>query len=465
MSAQDIDRPQDMGVNDIRTVEISGLAAGGRGVARREGQVWFVAGGLPGDVLEAQVLRLRRRAVDARLVQLVRGSALRREPPCPFQARCGGCPWMALDEPEQLRFKRQLVADALARIGGLKGIEIEAVRPASRVLGYRNRVEFTLGRDPAGEAVLGLHQGEQIGPGLLDIPTCALLHDDANRVLETARRVVLGAADRWSEARDGEEPYRLLLRRSDLSGEMVVVIREAGRPFPVAVELAEALASRHPEVVGVVRVIARPGARGGARLVPVWGRTWIAERVGALTLRLPASSFLQVHAEMREVLLQTVVESAGPQAGHEILDLYGGLGVFGLGLAAHGARVAICEADAQAVACGREAAAEQGLSEAVRFRCADVRLFLEERARSRAPVDLVVANPPRTGLGRGVVEALARVGPRRLVLVSCDPPTLARDLRGLGQRGLRVERVVPIDMFPQTAHVEVVATLRADPPA
>lgn len=453
-----------MGALDHATPEsieltIESLAGGGRGVGRHGGVVWFVPGAVPGDRVLARPLRRRSRFVEAALVQLVERSPLRRPPPCPIQERCGGCPWMALGEREQSEFKRRLVTEALRRIGGLEGVEVEPLRSAAATLGYRSKVEFTLGQDGAGERVVGLHSSGSPRE-LVDVTRCAVQHEAANSVLDSARRLLLDRRGPWAAAFEacGFEPFRLVLRRSSLTGEILVALRETTAPFPDAASLARRLMAAHPEVVGVVRLAARRGRRGGTRTLAVAGRRSLDERVGGITFRLPAASFLQVHPEMGSLLVDLVLESAGPVGGAEVLDLYAGVGAFGLELARRGARVTLCEADRAAIVAGRQAARRHELG-GVGFAQGDVGALLESRRAGGLGADLIVANPPRTGLGRGVVAAILAQRPRRVVLVSCDPATLARDAHGLVAGGLHIERVVPLDMFPQTAHVETVMCL------
>ena len=453
-----------MGVKDEQPVEldIEGLAGGGRGVARQDGVVWFVAGGLPGDrVLAAPQVR-RTRYVEAEQVEILQPSPQRRTVPCAIQADCGGCPWMPLDEGVQRDWKRRQVQDALQRIGGLAGAEVEPVRTRGPVLGYRNKVELALGRSLAGEPVLGFHGGGS-SSGVVDVACCPLQHDGANFVLDAARRLLLDPQRAWSAAFEKEGCFRLVLRRSWLTGEILVALRETRSKFPGLDEFASELAQACPEVQGVVRIVAREGRRGGARVERVLGRDWIDERVGELTFRLPALSFLQVSTVMAAELVQLVAECAAPTQETEVLDLYGGVGSIGLHLALRGARVTVCEADRTAVGCGRRTARKAELSRAS-FVTGDVGDFLKSAAPARRGPETIVANPPRDGLGRGVAKAILQRRPKEVILVSCDPPTLARDLGRLVQGGLAPVRVSPLDMFPQTSHIETVVHLRRTTP-
>ncbi len=434
------------------------LAAGGRGVARAGGLVWFLPGGLPGDRVRATAVLRRPSYVEGRIVEVLAWSADRRPPPCPLQPRCGGCPWMGLEEADQRRWKRALVEDALRRIGR-SAVEVEEVRASPLALGYRNKLELTLGRGADGRPAVGFHPQDESAGGLVDVDRCQVQTDPANAVLATAREFLLSRSADWAGAAErARDPYRLVIRASTLTGQVLVAIREVAGAFPLAERLAERLRERHADLAGVVRIRALSGRRGRGRTLPLVGRPWIEERVGGTTFRLPAATFLQVNPQAAELLLESVREAAGRVSEQEVIDLYGGVGLFGIALAREGARVSVCDADPVAVDCGRHAARAAG-ARRVAFHRADVTEFLRGRPVTAASVDLVVANPPRRGLGRHVPPLVAGLAPQRIILVSCDPATLARDAQRLARAGFTPERAIPVDLFPQTAHVETVLSL------
>ena len=427
-------------------------------MARPEGPVWFVAGAVPGELVLARPHRVRRRFVEATVERLVEASTSRRPAACPVQDRCGGCPWMVLDEPTQRRWKSRLIEEAIRRIAGIPTIPIESVVSSGRSLAYRNKVEFTLGLDGVGQLVVGLHAAGEAT--LVDVDRCVVQSELGNRVLASCRELLLAP-----DARAELEPvcgrgsgFRLVIRTSEATGEALLAVVETLLPFPKGVPLASFVMDRHPEVRGVVRVRARSGQRGGARTEVVAGRAWISEQVGGTLYRLPAASFLQINADMAGELIRLVGECAGNVRGEKVFDLYGGVGSYGAELARRGATCTTCDADVEAIRCGRQAARHAGL-DGVRFVHSDVLRFLRQGLEAGRSADVVVANPPRAGFGPGVAQALGSYRPRRVVVVSCDPATLARDLKELLGRGYRLERVIPVDLFPQSAQVEVVASL------
>lgn len=466
MSRSQRRRAQDIGVEvpekppkrTLVRLTVEKAVAGGAGLGRHEGRVWLVSGALPGDRIEATAVRTHASWVEAKVVSILEPSPDRRPPPCPFQGRCGGCPWMPLEDYAQRFWKRAIVVDAFSRIGGLRDVPVRPTVASPRSLGYRNKVEFAVGRGGDGGRVVGLHVAAS-ATDLVDVDRCLLLDDGANRILATARRFLLDESPQWEPALgDGGEPGRLVLRRSSETAEYLVAMRGPVEAWPAAARFAQALVGGHPEIAGVVRLLAPSRRRGGASVEPLAGRPWILERLAGTPFRVPAGAFFQINTEAAERLAETVLEASGSPAS--VLELYGGVGAFALALARRGARAEVVDADSDAVACGREAAQEAGLS-GVRFTASDVLAFLAGRAgETIPPPELVIADPPRTGLGRGVAAALAAMAPASIVLVSCDPATLARDVRALREGGYAPVEVVPVDLFPQTPHVEAVVRLR-----
>ncbi len=290
---------------------------------------------------------------------------------------------------------------------------------------------------------------------VVDLSECPLQSAAANALLATIRDFV-GAHPDTGRRIVEQGPFRILIRESS-TGERLVGLWGAEHRFPSARELASALAAADVRADSVVLLHAKPGRRGGVRVEPLHGTSSITERVGEFSFRLPAASFMQVNPEGAAALVRLVREMAGDVAGRRVLDLFGGVGAFGLQLARAGARwVVVCDADRDAVAAGRRSAREAGLTN-TRFVHDTVPAYL--RSQRGKGADVVVANPPRTGFGRGVADAILRLEPRKVILVSCDPPTLARDLKPFLSAGYRLERVAPVDLFPQTHHVEAVVLL------
>jgi 23S rRNA (uracil1939-C5)-methyltransferase len=363
---------------------------------------------------------------------------------------------MPVDEVSQRSAKKQFVIDALRRIGRLPGdLPVDAVVAAPTALAYRNKIELSFGRDDAARPVLGYHRSDRPS-ALIDVEDCSIADSRLRPLLAAARSYFLegpGSAD--SAVRLASEPLRLVLRASGARDERLVALRGVAEPFSSAREFARLAIDTDPGLVGVVRLLSSGRRRGGATVETIAGRPWIADELHGITFRVPAGTFLQVHAAAAELLGEHVLARAG--SPRRVVELYGGIGALGLALSGRGAQTHIVDADEAAIACGSEAARSRALTSAT-FERADVLSFLEARRSGETP-DLLIADPPRTGLGRGVAERVAALGAARIAMMSCDPATLARDLAALTARGYEIERITPFDLFPQTAHVEAVAWL------
>lgn len=442
------------GINEFVELNVTALAAGGRGVARRDGKVWMVDGAVPGDRVVAEPVRNHPRLVEGRTRQVLVPSPMRREPPCSVQHACGGCPWMVLPEAGQREWKRQVVVDSLERIARLTDPPVDAVIPSPAALHYRGKAEFSLGSDRDGTLLVGFRHGGDPG-ALVDVVDCPVLPKDANRVLREVRRGLGATGPGGTVGRVDPRGRRLVLRHSAADGGVLVVFRGQGREWAGSQAEMERIGSL-PEVVGVVALTGLAGRRGGVRSRLLAGRGFLVEESGGVRFKVPAATFFQVNPAAAVALVDQVMDMAAPVgSGDTALDLYGGVGVFAWALSAAGARVTVCEADPHAVAVGREGV---GSPRCPDFQCDDAGRFLA-RVSTNARPHLVVANPPRTGFGKGVAAGIVATGSAKIVLVSCDPGTLARDLKPLLNTGYQLARVVPVDLFPQTAHVETVSLL------
>ena len=417
-------------------VRIDGIAAGGAGVGRLpSGQAVFVHRTAPEETVRVRLTEGRKRWARAELVELMEASPARRVAPCPHYDRCGGCTLEHLRYDAQLRAKAEIVREALRRIGGVE-IDAPEVVPSPREFRYRNRVSFTLKRLRDGRIVAGFHVLGR--PDMvLDIGADCLLPEEP---LAEAWRALRASWGRGASRLPPGPELRLTLR-AGRAGAIGLLI-EGG----TAGGDAEALLRSVP---GLVAVWHRAD-----RAVPVAtlaGAETMAEQWDDFDFELAPTAFLQVNRETARLLEEHVLERAGDVDGRSVVDAYCGVGFHAQRLAAAGATVVGIELDASAVEQGRALAAERGLTRAA-FIAGDVGAELA----AVLPADLVILNPPRAGVAPEVTDALVAKPPRRLIYVSCDPATLARDAARLAP-ALRLERVRCFDLFPQTSHVETVA--------
>jgi 23S rRNA (uracil1939-C5)-methyltransferase len=428
-------------------VEVADLAHGGRGLARRDGYVVFVAGGLPGDRVRARIDRRRRDFAEATAVELLAPSPDRVADRCRHgDEPCPGAAWQGLPYERQLAEKERQVEAALRRLGGLDGFALEPIVPAVAEWGYRNKFEYSFGADD-GDLVLGFHRRGSWSE-VVDAAGCRL----ASAGADAARAAI---AD-WARSHH-LEPYDRRARAGALRNLVVREGRRTGqlqtRLVTSAVEIPRPPVDLHTIVEGSGGGTAGPtGALGAERLV---------ERIGGVEVEVSATAFLQTNTETADRLYAAVAEFADLGGRERVFDLYCGVGTIALTLAPSAGEVWGIETVAEAVADAGLNADRNGLDN-VSFRAADARLGLRPLLAETGQPDLVVVDPPRAGLSRKVVRRVLECEPARIVYVSCNPTTLAPNAAQLGEGGYRLRRVRPVDMFPQTPHIECVALLERE---
>jgi 23S rRNA (uracil1939-C5)-methyltransferase len=433
---------------ELLTLDVESLAYGGRGIARRNGYVVFVAGALPGDRVRAEVTKAKRGYAEASAVDLVRESPDRVPPRCDHGGEpCPGAPWQSLPYEEQLRHKQSQVEDALVRLGGLEGFELEPIEPAVERWRYRNKLEYSFGeRD--GELVLGFHARGRWDL-VVDAEDCQLASERnnarRNELRDWARLEGLSGYDR----RSGEGILRNLViregrRTEQLQTRLVTSPAEIPRP-PVDL---------HTIVEGTA------GSTDGP--TGALGREYLEEVLCGLRFRISHNAFFQTNTEMAERLYGIAADLAGLTGRERVFDLFCGIGTLGLSLASGAAEVWGVEIVPGAIVDAEENARLNRIENA-RFRAGDARKEIRPLLGEAGRPDVVVVDPPRAGLSKKVVRRVIECDAQRIVYVSCNPTTLAPNAAQLGEAGYRVRRVKPVDMFPQTPHIECVALLEKSP--
>lgn len=443
-----------------QTLELSveDLAFGGEGVGRADGYVVFVRGGLPGDRLRVRVVEARARFGRAVIDEVVVASPDRVEPPCPYFGRCGGCRLQHLAYTAQLAFKEKHVRDCLERLGRLGAFELRPILAAPEPYGYRNKMEFTVANDPP---VIGLHAAERYDV-VLDIERCLLQSNSMNALLEEFRRQVATRALSVYDPRTEEGLLRfVMMREGRQTGESMVNIVAAAPDVEALAPVADALRERVPTTASVVlNVNAKKASIAvGSEEHLLAGRDHIRETLGPVTFQVSANSFFQTNTRQAERLFALVEEACELDGSGTLLDLYSGTGAISLLLARRVRAVYGIELAPAAVADAIRNARANGIDNCT-FLAGEVRHVLPELVRRGVRASVVVADPPRAGFHPKALTALAAMAPERIVYVSCNPSTLARDVGDLARHGYRLEWVQPVDMFPQTPHIEAVARLR-----
>lgn len=429
----------------LRGLTLDGLAHGGAAVARAEdGRVVFVKAGCPGDVVDAEITADHGRYLEASIARIVTPSAERRNPPCPYFGRCGGCQWQHISYGSQAEAKRTQVADSLARIGRIEGAQVGQTVSGASPYGYRNRLELRVAKRADGSPLIGMTVAgtDEIVP----IDACLLLPDRARK----APRAITGAL-RYLGGRSPFEIDRVAIRVAARTRDLEVDLWGPPGAFPrhaVAKTLADAV-----RTTCVTRVLVKgdPKERADLKVEVLSGRGFWHERLGAYDYKVSAPSFFQVNTLLAETLVSMVIERLEADGTDRVLDLYAGAGTFTLPLTEVAGEVVAVEGAGSAVRDLRANIESAGV-------WADV--MPGEAARTLAEAghfDLAVVDPPRAGMTEPVLKGLVATGARRIVYVSCDAATLARDARALTDAGYQLTSATPIDLFPQTWHVETVA--------
>jgi len=431
-------------------LRIDSLAYGGAGVARTDGYVVFVRDAIPGDRVRAQVTKSKRSYAEGRAVELLEPSPERIEP----RAHHPGAPWQVLPYERQLETKAAQVEDALRRIGRLDDFALEPIEPAVERWRYRNKLEYSFGADERGELVCGFH-----APGRFDriepLDDCLLASERGNavreQVLAWCRSEGLTAWDRRTH--DGML-RNLVVREGRRTGQLQARLVTSEGPLR-----AEALAGA-VDCDGLLWT--RAGALGettaGGDTRVLAGSAELEEEIGDLRLKISPEAFFQTNTEMAERLYGVAAEYAALRGWERVFDLYCGIGTVGLTLAARAGELWGLEVVEAAVADAIDNARRNDVEHA-HFFAGDVRLALRELVDQAGRPDVLVVDPPRAGLSKKIVRRVIEAAPRRIVYVSCNPTTLAPNAAQLTEAGWTLRRVRPVDMFPQTPHIECVALL------
>jgi 23S rRNA (uracil1939-C5)-methyltransferase len=439
-------------------LHVDSLAYGGNGVARLNGFVVFVRRGLPGDTVRARVTKVKRSHAEALAVDIVEPSDKRVEAPCAHYPACGGCRFQDLAYDAQLEAKQEQVRDALRRIGGIAEPPLEPILPAESEFFYRNKLEYSFTATPSGP-VLGFHRAGRWDE-VLEIEKCWLTTDLGNAIRNAVRD--WACAERLEPYDQGEQTgyLRHLVVREGRNTRQVLVqlVTAAGERFDRD-EFVETL-RRFPEVRSIHWAVNEtPAEVTNLPTTLLWGDEAIEEQLCGLRFRVRPNAFLQTNTAMAERLYGLAGEYAALTGGETVYDLYCGIGTIGLSLARDSLTVWGVEVSEESVACALENADLNGISNAAFFAGEAADALAELRDRAGGP-DVVVVDPPRAGLSNKAVRRLGRLEAPRIVYVSCNPSTLAGNVKELASSwGYTLERVRPVDMFPHTPHVESVALL------
>lgn len=439
--------------NRIYRAHIDGYSSEGLGIARIDGQVVFVHGAVRGETCDVLVMKVLKNAAFGKIAALAEPSPARRQPDCPYYGRCGGCDFRHMSYEEELWAKRARVQDALTRIGGAE-VTVEEILGAEQPLHYRNKSIYPI--SPAGEVGFYRARSHQV----VHVEHCLIQKPEADALAQAVRDYIARfQVEPYNEA-TGRGLLRHLYVRTSCRGESLACLLVNGSRLPHEQELVDMLRAAAPKTCGVVlgENTRRGNAILGDRYRTLWGRDYLTDTLCGLELRLSVPSFYQVNHDQAQRLYEKALEYAGLTGRELAVDLYCGAGTITQVLARRARHVIGGEIVPEAIRDAEDSARRNGV-ENVEFLCGDVsRLAAELRQRGLRP-DVICVDPPRKGLAPDVVEAAASMTPGRIVYVSCDPATLARDVARFAPLGYCPVRACAVDLFPGTAHVETVCLL------
>ena len=446
--------------NDLITVRIDAIGNDGEGIGRADGYPLFIKDALPGDLAEVRITKAKKTYGYARLEKILEASPDRTTPQCALHRRCGGCQIQALSYEKQLSYKQQKVRENLIRIGGFSEPEVLPVLGMENPYHYRNKAQFPFGKDKEGRIVTGFYAGRThtIVPGT----DCAIGVRENKEILELILQFM---------NRHGIEPYNestgkgllrhVLIRKGFATGELMVCLVINGRSFPKAELLADAL-FKIPGMTSFSLNINRKNTNVilGEEVIPVRGKTYITDRIGDISYQISPLSFYQVNPAQTEKLYRTALDYAQLTGNETVWELYCGIGTISLFLAQKAGKVFGVEIVPQAVEDARRNAELNGMENVEFFEGKAEEVLPEKYEKEGIRADVIVVDPPRKGCDEACLNTMLKMEPERIVYVSCDSATLARDLKILCEDGrYQIEKVQPVDMFPHTAGVETVVKL------
>ena len=459
-----------MAIKKRKTAELDiiDLAFGGKGIAKPDGFPVFVDRTLPGDKALVRITKKKKKYAEGKLIDLIEPSPLRQDAPCDYAGYCGGCRWQALPYEKQLEYKKNHVTESLEHIGLLKDIPVQDVVPSDQIFEFRNKMEFsctdrrwlTPGELEDPEIMKGFGLGLHV-PGtfahVIDIDKCHIQPDLGNQILGDIREYIKASGLPAYGLSTHQGFWRfVMLRSSSAHGHWMVNLVTKEENDAVLVPLAEKLMATFPEITSVVNNVTakKAGIATGEYEKVLAGERCIREKLGDFTFEVSANSFFQTNTRGAEKLYSLVSQYAALTGTEHVIDLYSGTGTIPIWLSRDAARVTGIEIVESAVADAGRNATLNGIENCT-FHVGDIKTVLPEIDKR---CDVMIIDPPRVGMHKDVVDQVIHIAPVKIVYVSCNPATLARDLFMLKEH-YNVIEVQPVDMFPHTFHIESVALL------
>lgn len=447
-------------IGDQVEVKIERLSFTGKGIGRVNNFVLFIPNTIPGDYVKAEIYACKRRYADAKVVEYIQHSEDSVKPECGHFEICGGCSFQNLPYHLQLDAKQEAVLEHLRRIGKIDDPPLEDIIGCESRYFYRNKMEFSFKPDDKDSLRLGLHhRGEW--EKIFNVEKCLLQSEASNAIVTRVRDFF---REKGIPAYHLSEHYGYLrfltIRESRGTGEAMMILVTNQGELEHKGEFIDMIRHEFPQIVSIVQVInsRKANIAVGESETVLWGQNYITEKLGNYEFRIRPSSFFQTNSRQTEILYETAMRYAEFQPNENVLDLYTGCGSIAIYISGKVNSVLGVELNPDAIISAKENAEVNGIDNC-RFETADVKEFLDRLLAENTHFDTVIIDPPRAGIGRKVVSRIGRLSPEKIVYVSCNPSTLAGDLIEFGRAGYRLEKTVPVDMFPHTFHIESVSRL------
>ena len=445
--------------DDLIELTIEDLGVDGEGIGKVDGMAIFVKDAVPGDRVQAKVMKMKKSYGYARLMQVLDPSPERMEPRCAFARQCGGCQLQAMTYEAQLDFKAKKVWNHLIRIGGLTDLAKPEIIGMDDPWRYRNKAQFPFGTDKEGNPVTGFYAARS--HNIIPCTECWLGVEEnkviLEKILDHLKTYHISTYDEVS----GKGLLRhVLIRKGFTTGEVMVCLILNGRTMPKLTELVASLR----EVPGMTSITINVNTKNtnvimGTEMISVWGQDYITDYIGNIKYQISPLSFYQVNPVQTKKLYETALEYADLKGNETVWDLYCGIGTISLFLAQKAGKVYGVEIVPQAINDARQNAKLNGIENAEFFVGKAEEVLPEKYEKEGIYADVIVVDPPRKGCDTAALETMVKMKPERIVYVSCDSATLARDVKWLGERGYEVKKVKACDMFPGTVHVESIVLL------
>ncbi|MCJ8011031.1 23S rRNA (uracil(1939)-C(5))-methyltransferase RlmD [Paenibacillus sp. KQZ6P-2] len=449
---------EDVKIGDRIIVTIKRIGINGEGVGYYRRKAVFIDGALTNEVVKAKVTKVEQGFLNGEIIEIEKRSPHRQEPPCPVYGECGGCQLQHMTYEAQLQAKEEIVRESFQRYARIQEIPLRPIISMDNPWGYRNKAQLQAGREGkdiiAGLYAAGSHR-------LIDISGCPIQHPVVNRVIDQVKEVMEELQIPVYNERTREGAVRTIVARvGQASGKVQLTFITAVDRLPDSRQLVEKIRERLPMVITIAQNIHKGKSPlvFGSKTNILWGAEQLEESLGDVRFALSPRAFFQLNPEQTVKLYNAVQEAAGLSGSELVVDAYCGTGTIGLWLAPFAQEVRGIELIPEAVLDARDNAKSSGVDNAHFYEGRAEQLLPDWVNRGIHP-DVVVVDPPRTGCERPLLDAIVKSKPKRLVYVSCNPATLAKDCQVLLSGGYRIEWVQPVDMFPQTAHVECCSLL------